>query len=88
MNRKKSFADANPALGFISAGTGEADDGEKKSKRMSLLLRPSLAEDLRKIAYMRHASVNETLNRIIEEYTKRESEALEMYERTFGDGQA
>lgn len=41
---------------------------ETKSVRLNLLLRPSLFDDLRRIAWLNHTSVNNLINTIAEEY--------------------
>lgn len=45
---------------------------ETKSVRFNLLLRPSLFDDLRRIAWLNHTSVNNLINTIAEEYISKE----------------
>lgn len=45
---------------------------ETKSKRLNLLIYPSLHEDLERLAEMQAIKVNELINRILKEYTETE----------------
>lgn len=76
------------AMSYISSGASE-DAGEKetKSKRLNLLIRPSLFEAASKIATMRRISVNELLNKTLEELVAGEANTIEMYDKIFGEGE-
>lgn len=52
--------------------TDELPTKETKSKRLNLLIYPSLHEDLERIAKMQAIKVNELVNRVLKEYTERE----------------
>ena len=56
------------------------DQPERKSKRLNLLLKPSLFEDLRKIAKVHDTSVNDLINTVLEAYTGDHAEDIEKYE--------
>ena len=43
---------------------------EVKSKRLNLLIQPSLLEDVKKVAYIDKLSVNESIIRLIKGYTE------------------
>lgn len=58
---------------------------ETKSKRLNLLIRPSLMNDFTKIAYMRRTSVNDLINRLVEECVRNETSLILQYDRMFGD---
>lgn len=45
---------------------------ETKSKRLNLLIYPSLHEDLERLAEMQAIKVNELINRVLKEYTEAE----------------
>ena len=42
------------------------DKGETKSKRLNLLIQPSLIDDVKKIAYMQKVSVNELICQVMQ----------------------
>lgn len=56
---------------------------ETKSKRLNLLLKPSILEQLKKIAYMKQTSTNDLINTIVKDYIAAQTEALEEYDRIF-----
>ena len=81
MSAKKTFAGNNPALQFISA-TGEPDGvaadlevtsyrttsllAETKSRRVQLLLKPSLFNRLKDRADVERLSLNELIHQLLE----------------------
>ena len=87
----------NPALAFIStANTQQTDDTqytedkqqtqdkpERKSKRLNLLLRPSLLADLYKVATMKQTSINDLICMIIDEYNQKEAATIAKYDEVF-----
>ena len=77
-----------PALSFISEiGTPTADDGrEIKSKRLNLLIKPTLYKNIEKVATMERISTNELINRVLEQYSKDKSELIAKYNETFSEG--
>lgn len=54
---------------------------ERKTKRLNLLIRPSTFEKMDKIAYIRKTSVNELINRVLEEYVAGRTEDMDKYKR-------
>lgn len=52
---------------------------EVKSKRLNLLLKPSLFEKISKIATVDRTSVNDIVNRALEQYAQQKSDAIERY---------
>lgn len=88
---KKTFKTAegkpatNAAMSFISATQrSEAEEvTETKSKRYNLLLKPSLHEDLEKIATMQRISVNEAVNRALKAYRDTHSDLIDKFDKTF-----
>lgn len=97
---KKDFKTGeNPALAFISGAETQKTDNkhnthntpptlaadETKSKRLNLLLYPSLLESLKKIAAMQRTSVNDLINTVLDEYTEKEAAQIERYNQIFGE---
>ena len=85
MPQKKSFKD-NPALNFITTQTDpvvilEEDNLspvklnpeyiETRSKRLNLLIQPSLHKNLKNIAATRDISINELIHKALEEYVQK-----------------
>lgn len=56
---------------------------ETKSKRLNLLLQPSLLEDLSKIATMNKDSVNNLINSALIEYRDAHRSTIEKYNKVF-----
>jgi predicted HicB family RNase H-like nuclease len=56
---------------------------ETKSKRLNLILRPSLFKEFTKVAHMKRTSVNDLLNQLMTEYIEREAESIQQYNKTF-----
>lgn len=56
---------------------------ERKTKRLNLLLQPSMLEDLSKIAYMKQTSVNDLINSVLKSYTKAETAVIAKYNGIF-----
>ena len=88
MAQKKSFkADFNPAMQFISTPTEETETREetpegyklnpryieKRSKRLQLLIQPSIYNKLKSKADREGCSVNDTLHKILEEALRGEN---------------
>ena len=56
---------------------------ETKSRRLNLLMFPSVAEDLEKIAVMKHTSLNNLINEILRDYAADHSRIVEGYNKVF-----
>lgn len=56
---------------------------ETKSKRLNLLIQPSLAADIGKLATLYRISSNELIVRVLKEFTSRRREELKKYDRIF-----
>jgi hypothetical protein len=90
---KKSFKDTNPVLQFITQPTQGAQDTqdthntarETKSKRLNLLIFPSIHEDMGKIARVDGVSVNELINKVLDDYRKERAAAIARYHTIWGD---
>lgn len=95
---KKHTGIENPALTTINklitadaeqqdtrAKQGRSTEQQTKSKRLNLLLRPALLEDLKKIAAMERTSVNDLINTVLGEYAEQEAEQIEKYNSVFGE---
>ena len=76
------FKKEDPLEYFITAGknkaagptASKAEAGpakpETKSKRLNLLLRPSIYEELKEISHENYTSINNMINEILEQYIK------------------
>jgi hypothetical protein len=74
---------------YAGAARHSTNDGkETKSKRLNLLLQPSVFEDVTKIAHMKRTSANDLINAILKDYAEREAETIMKYDEVFGDGRA
>lgn len=100
MAKGKSFktamgqAQQSAALSFITQSQDErerltvgtdATADERKSKRLNLLIKPSTHKDMSKIATMQRVSLNELINSVLEDYTERHADKVEVYNATFGE---
>ena len=56
---------------------------ETKSKRLNLLIRPTLLQNFTKAAHMKRTSVNDLLNKIIADYIEKEEDAIKLYNQTY-----
>jgi predicted HicB family RNase H-like nuclease len=56
---------------------------ERKSKRLNLLIRPSLLADLYKVATMKETSINDLICMIIDEYNQKEAASIKKYNEVF-----
>lgn len=56
---------------------------ERKSKRVNLLMQPSVMEDLQKIATMRRTSVNDLINSVMKEYAASQRALVAQYDTVF-----
>lgn len=84
----------NPAMQFLSTPEPtkqtkrQADHAigkqERKSKRLNLLLQPSILDDLTKVAYMRQTSVNDLINTTLKALVKAEASTVDKYNQIFG----
>ena len=92
---KKSFKDGdNPALAFISTqeqpkGTDNTEDTHKahetKSKRLNLLIQPSVHKDLERIARVQGISLNELINNVMKDYQESHMMTVSKYIEIWGD---
>lgn len=56
-------------------------DKEIKAKRLHISLRPTLYEDLTKIAYINKISLNEQIARSLQEFRDKEHEKVQKYDK-------
>ncbi|NTW83779.1 MAG: hypothetical protein HGB36_10510 [Chlorobiaceae bacterium] len=71
--------------GSSGAGPKKRNESETKSKRLNLLIRPSLMDDFTKIAYMRRTSINDLINRLVDECVERDASLIDDYDRLFNN---
>ena len=85
---KKSFKTDNPAMAFITQPTHDTQvqgtEGEIRSKRLNLLLPPSLHSNLSKIARVEGISLNELINVVLENHTKQNQDAIQKFIEIWG----
>ena len=58
---------------------------ETKSKRLNLLIQPSVLEDFSKVAFMERNSMNDIINSLIKGYNDAHREEIETYNKHFKD---
>lgn len=77
----------NPALSYFTDKEPEAERAEpakeNKSRRLNILIRPSLLKDITKIATMNRTSTNDLINTVLEAYAEQEAATIEKYNHTF-----
>ena len=56
---------------------------ERKTKRLNLLLQPSVLDNLSKIAHMKQTSVNDLINSVLKNYAETEKDSVIMYDKIF-----
>lgn len=92
-SKKGTFKDANkpanttPAsqlLAKASSGT-VTEDKETKSIRLNLLIKPSTKKDLEKLATVDRTSINDLINRALEEYITTRAEDVTKYNSFYGE---
>ena len=59
------------------------DSKETKSKRLNLLIQPSVLEDFNKVAFMERTSMNDLINTMIKGYCDAHREERETYNKYF-----
>lgn len=95
MASKKTFksemqAGSPAAASYISSDREPQADGnseavELKSKRLNLLLKPSIFTGIDKIRTMRRVSFNEAVNQALSEYVEAHKDLIDKYDATFTD---
>ena len=90
MATKKSFkADmaqqSTVAASYISAPPAAEDEKELKTKRLNLLIKPTVHERIEKIAVMQRKSVNELVNNVLEAYAEDKANLVAKYNATFNE---
>lgn len=90
MASKKTFKAGMQAQAVASYITEEQDTQDQaqpveelKSKRVNLLLRPSVHERCNKIAYMSKVSFNDLVNKALDEYAQAHNDLVTKYDDTF-----
>lgn len=82
---EKSAAAPRKVTPRKAAATPESGgEKENKSKRLNLLLRPSVMEDLQKIATMRRTSVNDLINGALVAFARENRADIEQFDEVFG----
>lgn len=94
-NKKGSFKEANrlvqetPASQLLAKANNNhvatSRSKEAKSIRLNLLIKPSTKKNIDKIAAVDRISTNELINRVLEKYIANKKEAIEKYDRFYGE---
>ena len=58
-------------------------DFEAKNARLNLLIKPSIKKSIGKLAALDRISTNELINRVLEKYTKANSENIDRYDEFY-----
>lgn len=61
------------------------EEQENKSKRLNLLIRPSLHRDLGKLSAMERTSTNEMISRVLTDYVEKNADKIAKYDEIFGE---
>lgn len=92
MASKKSFIaemgkGAGAAASYITSAqdTVTSEVTEYKTKRINSLIKPSIFDDISKIATMKRISVNELINIALEAYAADHKDLIAKYDKTFDD---
>lgn len=93
-SKKGMFIDANkpanttPASQLLARAnntTDASEDKETKSIRLNLLIKPSTKKDLEKLATVDRTSINDLINRALEEYITTRAEDIAKYNSFYGE---
>lgn len=76
-----------PEVEFPGFKFPDAKVKETKSTRLNLVIKPSTAENLRKVAAMHQVSINGLINLVLEDYLTREAVTITRYNAVFEKGE-
>ena len=80
-----SYISGAKAEGADREGKPQPEGVELKSKRLNLLLKPSIFTGLDKIRTMQRVSFNEAVNQALSEYVAAHADLIARYDDTFKD---
>lgn len=80
-----SYISGAKAEGADREGKPQPEGVELKSKRLNLLLKPSIFTGIDKIRTMQRVSFNETVNQALSEYVAAHADLIARYDETFKD---
>ena len=80
-----SYISGAKAEGANREGKPQPDGVELKSKRLNLLLKPSIFTGLDKIRTMQRVSFNEAVNKALSEYVEAHADLIAKFDATFTD---
>jgi predicted HicB family RNase H-like nuclease len=66
-------------------GRPKIEGREVKSKRLNVLILPSIADKLKKVSAIKRTSVNELINTYLNERLDQEADALRRFDEVFGE---
>lgn len=85
-NYPNKYNTHNNYSGGIKKGPGRPPlEVETKTKRLNLLLLPSLFQDLEKVSTMKRTSVNNLINVVLKEYVEDNKDLIDKYIEVFGE---
>jgi hypothetical protein len=86
---KNEMQQSKPAAAKIinvgGGGDGDPEAVELKSKRLNLLLKPSIFTGFDKIRTMQRVSFNEAVNKALSEYVEAHADLIAKFDATFTD---
>jgi hypothetical protein len=84
LDQNKNIDEVVNNLESVGANTERAElDRETKSKRLNLLVKPSILDDVKKIAVMRQVSVNDLINQLLDQHRTENHKDIESFNKTF-----
>lgn len=84
-NKPASTTPASQLLAKANNTTVASEDKETKSVRLNLLIKPSTKKDLEKIATINRTSINDLINRALEEYITTKAEDIAKFNSVYGE---
>lgn len=86
---KKTFKQGdNPAMAYITPKEQETEQAqytENKTRRINLIIQPTLHKDIKKLATMQRISLNELVIRVMRDYAEANTATIERYINVFGE---
>ncbi len=84
LEQKKNITKVTNKLESVATNTDRiGTDRETKSKRLNLLVKPSILDDIKKIAVMHQVSVNDLINQLLDRYRIENNKDIQSYNSTF-----
>lgn len=78
-DKSKSLTDAELDI-MVGVVEDDSDKKETKSRKVMSLFKPSVYNDIEKLAFLNRTSVNKVINDIVEEYIKNNHNLISKYD--------